>query len=75
MFYDNYENLANAVVIQAFKDYVRILKATRKRPRDTAVLYEKAQLERFFLGERLSVFTSLDGELFIEKAKKKVLSD
>ena len=47
---DAYENLANAIIIQAVKDYRRV--------RGTAAAKE---LEQFFLSEWFCVLTRLDG--------------
>lgn len=70
----NYENLANAVVELAFKDYVNVLKKLKKRPNNSTLLHEKKDLEKFFLGERITIFTSVDGKALMEYAKKEANS-
>lgn len=56
-----YENLANAIVLQAVDDYRKALRKNDRR--------EKKKLEYFFLHE-LDAFTNLDGQMLIDKLKK-----
>lgn len=43
-----YENLANAIVELAAKDYRKALKDLKRSPRNDAALQMKAECERFF---------------------------
>ena len=45
---DPYENLANAVILQAVRDYRTALRALRMNPRNKAAQTEKESIERFF---------------------------
>lgn len=67
----NYEDLANAIVALAFKDYVRILKKIKARPFDKDLQFEKEQLEKFFLGEKITVYTNIEGTYLLQLAKRK----
>ncbi len=56
-----YENLANAIVLQAVNDY-----------RNTNSLEERAYIERFFRSKWFSILTSLDPEVLISKLIQEV---
>lgn len=55
---DRYENLANAIIVQACKDYAE----KRYRP----------DVECFFKSEWFKALTDLDGKELLEELKKKV---
>ena len=57
-----YENLANAIIVQAVKDY-----------RQTRNPADRATLERFFRSEWFSILTKLDGEALIEQLRKEAV--
>ena len=56
---DPYENLANAIILQAVKDY--------RLPDNES---ELKKIERFFHSDWFSVLTSLDPDLLIQKLRK-----
>ena len=58
---DPYENLAQAIILQAVKDY-----------RLTDDECELAEIERFFRSGWFQTLTSLDGEVLIEKLHREV---
>lgn len=43
-----YENLANAIVLQAVKDYRDALKRLKKKPQNKAAMADAMECERFF---------------------------
>ena len=45
---DPYENLANAIVLQAVKDYRDALKRLKKKPGNQAAMSDAMKCERFF---------------------------
>ena len=57
---DPYEKLANAIIIQAVKDYRIALRCHG----------QKRKYEQFFRSEWFSILTSLDGELLMERIKE-----
>lgn len=57
-----YENLANAIIVQACIDYRTALKA-----KDTRCIYE---VERFFKSTWYEMLSTLDGRVILEKLKK-----
>jgi len=71
--FDPYENLANAIIIQACKDFRRAYKRYLRRYRssdkpDTELL----ELESFFRSDWYKTLTSVDGEYLMDRIKKEV---
>lgn len=69
---DPYENLANAIIIQAADDYVAALKKIRKHPDNKAALHDAMSLENFFHSGWFGTLTSVDPDYLIEGLRKKV---
>ena len=57
-----YERLANAIIIQAVKDY-----------RHTRNPADRVELERFFRSEWFSVLSKLDGEVLLAQLQKEAV--
>lgn len=70
MMIEAYENLAEAIIVQAVKDYRTVLGKLRYYRNDRTALAEKHQIERFFRSGWFAVLTDLDGEVLIEKIKQ-----
>ena len=66
----NYENLANAIILQAVRDYRVALKCLTVNPRNKTALADKEKIERFFRSDWFSVLTSVDGEMLIRSLNK-----
>ena len=69
---DPYENLANAIILQAVKDYREALRKHCKRSRYDPAIQTINEVERFFRSEWFNQLTSLDGEMLIRKLKAEV---
>ena len=67
-----YENLANAIILQAVKDYRMELKSLKANPRNRTAQADKAEIERFFRSQWYSALTSVDGEMLIRSLQKEV---
>ena len=67
-----YENLANAIILQAVKDYRMSLKSLKANPRTRTAQADKAEIERFFRSQWYSALTSVDGEMLIRSLQKEV---
>ena len=67
-----YENLANAIILQAVKDYRMALKSLKANSRNRTVQTDKAEIERFFRSQWYSALTSIDGEMLIRSLQKEV---
>lgn len=67
-----YENLANAIILQAVKDYRGALKKLEKRPNYEPAKIMKNEVERFFRSDWYRELTSIDGNILIKKLKSEV---
>ncbi|MBE5718381.1 MAG: hypothetical protein EGR80_07500 [Ruminiclostridium sp.] len=61
----NYENLANAIILQAVRDYRTALKCLKLNPNNRKALSDKEEIERFFRSKWYSTLTSVDGKMLI----------
>ena len=69
---DPYEQLANAIILQAVKDYRDALKKLKKRPRYDPAKDMVSEVERFFRSDWYRELTSVDGEILIKKLQAEV---
>lgn len=67
---DCYETLANAVIIQAVKDYRTAYRKYMKNPAGNAAACEIKSLERFFLSEWFQMLTDADGGEILRKVRE-----
>lgn len=66
----NYENLANAIILQAAKDYRKALKCLRANPDNYAAGKDKAEIERFFCSRWFDVLSGVDGRGLMRALQK-----
>lgn len=69
---DPYENLGNAIILLAVKDYRKALQKHSKRPNYEPAIQTIDEVERFFRSEWFEQLTSLNGEMLIRKLKAEV---
>lgn len=69
---DNYNNLANAIILQAVKDYRKALRTISMNPNNRSAQYERRSIEQFFRSGWFGVLTSIDPEMLIAKLKAEV---
>ena len=62
---DCYQNLANAIILQAVKDYKKVLRRLARNPQNQDAKREKKRLERFFFSQWFGVLTDLDPKRLI----------
>ena len=67
-----YENLANAVIVQAAEDYRKALRKIKKAPENREAMDEALQIERFFRSAWYQVLTSVDGEFLIWSIREEI---
>ena len=67
-----YQDLANAIILMAVKDYRDALKKLMKRPRYGPAQDLKNEVERFFRSDWYRELTSVDGNILIKKLKSEV---
>lgn len=63
---DPYRNLANAIVVQAAKDYRKALRQLRHNPRYETARNEKNEVERFFHSEWFHYLTNVDPDYLLD---------
>ena len=61
---NGYEKLAEAIILQAVKDYRKALKHDERG--------RKREIERFFRSEYFTVLTNISGEMLIQKLRAEV---
>ena len=69
---DPYSNLANAIVVQAAKDYMTALKKLKRSRSNKAALQEMVDLETFFHSGWYGELTSVDPDFLIRELREKV---
>jgi hypothetical protein len=69
--YKAYENLANAIVKQAARDYMTALKRLKKNPYDRKKRKEVRELEEFFHSDWYELLTDVDPHYLIRKLREK----
>ncbi|ECC0657005.1 hypothetical protein HCZ39_11790 [Listeria monocytogenes] len=67
-----YQDLANAIILMAVKDYRDALKKLMKRPRYGPAQDMKNEVERFFRSDWYRELTSVDGNVLIKKLQAEV---
>ena len=67
-----YTDLANAIILQAVKDYRAALRRLAKHPFSSMALSAKEELERFFRSDWFELLTNIDAEMLITKLKAEV---
>ena len=69
---DPYENLANAVVSVAAKDYLAALKKVKRKATNKDAMQEAMDLERFFHSAWYEQLTSVDPDYLIRRLRNEV---
>lgn len=69
---DPYQNLANAIVLSAVKDYRDALKKLKKKPNNKLAADERDDIERFFRSGHFAILTEIDPEYLIDRLNKEV---
>lgn len=69
---DGYERLANAIIIQAAKDYRTAKRKLRRKPNNKEARAEAESIERFFRSDWFRTLTEVDGEMILRKLNEEV---
>lgn len=67
-----YEELANAIVILAAKDYKQALRALMRDPESSPAQQRVNSIEHFFCSQWYRQLTKVDGHLLLKKLKEAV---
>ena len=71
---DPYEKLANAIILQAVKDYRTARKKLKKYPKNKDAKLMVEDCERFFRSDWFAALTGIDGQLLLKKLQEESLS-
>ena len=69
---DFYTELANAIIIQAAKDYRKALKTLKRYPRYEPAKAVVAEVEEFFRSEWYRTLTSVDADMLMTKIRREI---
>lgn len=67
-----WENLANAIIIQAAADYEKIVRRQKRHPDHTTLSVEQISLEKFFKSNWFKALCNLDGRALMQKIRTEV---
>lgn len=67
---DPWENLANAIILQAVKDYREARKKLKKRPKNEDAKLTVSDCEAFFRSEWFKALTNVNGEMLLRKLRE-----
>lgn len=67
-----YNELANAIVMQAVKDYRKALKTLKRHPRNNPAQATVLEVETFFHSNWFQTLTSVDGSMLISKLRREI---
>lgn len=71
---DNYEKLANAIILQAVEDYRKSLRTLSLYPHDRDAGSNNVNILRFFRSGWFRVLTNLDSEILIRRLNEEVVA-
>jgi hypothetical protein len=69
---DPYEKLANAIILQAVKDWRHAMVLLRRHPNSTEGKRIKYDTEKFFTSKWFSCLTEIDGDMLLQKLREEV---
>ena len=69
---DPYENLANAIILLAVKDWRGAMSSLMKNPHNVEAMRIRGETERFFLSDWFGKLTELDGEELLRKLREEL---
>ncbi len=72
MYEDNYEKLANAIIVQAVKDFRPAYRRLRRHPDDELAQNTVREITNFFCSDYFSILTDLDGPELLQRIMKEI---
>lgn len=69
---DPYENLANAIILQAVKDYRVAGKKLKRNPKNKDAKLMVEDCERFFCYDWFGQLTSVNGKMLLKKLQEEL---
>jgi len=72
---ENWEDLANAIVLSAVRDYASAYKRIIRRPTNKSAKKEIEKLEEFFFGDWYAMLTDVDPHYLLDKLQEAIEND
>ncbi len=69
---EGFHALANAIILQAVKDFKPAYRRLKKRPDDKAAATRVKEITKFFCSEYFTLLTDLDGPRFLKRLMEKI---
>ena len=69
---DGWNNLANAIILQAVKDFKPAFRRLRKHPNDKMAQNQVRELTKLFCSDWFSVLTDLDGPALLNRIMREM---
>lgn len=69
---DGYQRLANAVIIEAAKDFRAAYRRMKRFPNDTRAQAEVREITKFFCSERFEVLSDADGPMLLRRMMEEI---
>ena len=67
-----YESLANAIIVQAAKDFIAAYKRMERFPNDTRAQDEGRDIAKFFCSQWFEALSDVDGPTLLKKIKGEI---
>ena len=72
MYEENYQALANAIIVQAAKDFRAAYKRLKRFPNDRLAESEVRSCTKFFCSDYFQALTDLDGPALLRRMMKEI---
>ena len=72
MYDEGWKNLANAIILQAVKDFKPAYKRLRRPPNDKVAQNQVRELTRFFCSDYFATLTELDGPTLLNRIMREM---
>ncbi len=70
--YENWKNLANAIIVQAVKDFRPAYRRLKKHPNDRAAQDTVKEITEFFCSQYFEQLTDLDGPALLHRVMREI---
>ena len=72
MYDENYKDLANAIILQAVKDFRPAYRRLMRFPNDRMAQSTVREITKFFCSDYFALLTDLDGPALLDRLIKKI---
>lgn len=70
--YENYKNLANAIILQAVKDFKPAYRRLKKHPNDRLAQDTVREITKFFCSDYFCALSDLDGPALLNRIMREM---